>query len=658
MKFGGSHLEYILFNAPSADSSHRNRRSWILDLMNWVHPRAFLADLSFGEDQDPALERLKTLLKTLERSENFRKAVTENFRLFLLQSDPVELFATTGVPDQSGFLGEMSKRLLYRILPQPPGEHDLALAMMETFAGRSPARWLQQMDLKTFQQIVDLIACEELDSHFQHSIEDAVLILSIQIRSAGISPALRERMSKKSLRDNPFFSLGDQIRAMVEWKDPVLRERQADLVLKLIQECTEGLENVHAHLNEYGVSVEIVYQLERLRLQLHRMKTLVLLLVDKDRDRLAHILRLVTKLAEDLARVRSLRALLAVNLSLLAKKISERTAQTGEHYITRNRQELKDFIYRAMGGGFVMGFTTVIKFAILALPLAPFLTGTFASVNYATSFVVIQLLGFTVATKQPAMTATTLAARMQNLTEPKAFNDLIEELIHLVRSQVMAIFGNLIAVAPTVAVIDLLIFQMVGHHMIDDTHAREVLHSTTLFGPVIVYSIVTGIFLFASSQVAGWFDNFWVLHKMGPALRFNRKIQFVFGERAAARISLFFSKSVGAMAGNISLGVFLGLFPVIFRFFGVPLDIRHVTLSTGSVTAAALQLGPDIFLTPDFLLAVAGLLAIASGNVVTAFIFSMFVALRAREVQAPERSKIYRSFWSRVFQNPLRLFWI
>lgn len=655
LKFGGRDLENILFNAPGPESSHRARRSWTLDILDWIHPRAFLADLSY-RDSDPALERMAILLKTLQRSENFRKAFALNVRAFLLHSDAVTLFATTGVPNQSGIVSELMSRILYRILPQPPNDHDLSFAVMEAFSHRGQARWLGQVDQEMFRQFVEIVGTDELKAHFHRHIEDAILILSIQMRATGISPEIRERLSKKDLRENPFFNLGDQVRAMVDWKDLVLKQRQADLVLNLIDESFGAIENVQSHLNEYGVSVDIVYQIERLRLQLSRMRTLVHLLVE--RDHLDHVYGLLVSLADDLAQAQSLRALFSINLSLLSKKISERSAQTGEHYITRNRHELKAFLKSALGGGFVMGFTTVIKFMILALPLALFVNGFLASVNYALSFVIIQLLGFTIATKQPSMTATTLAAKMQHLSDAKAFSELIDELIHLVRSQVVAVFGNLAGVAPMVAVIDLSVYAMSGHHLVDDHHAEEIFHSASLLGPGVAYGILTGLFLFASSQVAGWFDNWWALHKMGPALRFNRKLQFVFGERAAARIALFFSQSIGGMAGNISLGFFLGLFPVFFKFFGIPLDIRHVTLSTGSAMAAVMQLGPGCILTPQFLFLVIGLLGIGAGNVISAFFCSMFVALRARGVKAPERSKIYRSFWERVFRNPFRLFWI
>ena len=105
-------------------------------------------------------------------------------------------------------------------------------------------------------------------------------------------------------------------------------------------------------------------------------------------------------------------ALLARHYSLLARQVTERSAETGEHYITRDRDEYRDMLRRAAGGGAVIAGTTFVKFAIAAVGLSAFWTGFWSGANYAASFVVVMLLHWTVATKQPAMTAPALAASL------------------------------------------------------------------------------------------------------------------------------------------------------------------------------------------------------------------------------------------------------
>ena len=66
----------------------------------------------------------------------------------------------------------------------------------------------------------------------------------------------------------------------------------------------------------------------------------------------------------------------------------------------------------AATGGVVLSVTTHVKFIVVSLGLAAFWSGFFAGLNYAVSFVIVQLIHGTVATKQPAMTAPAMARKL------------------------------------------------------------------------------------------------------------------------------------------------------------------------------------------------------------------------------------------------------
>ncbi len=642
LSVGQRNLETILFNTPTVVDSHRQRRSWMLDILDWIQAPTLLAI-----DQ-----RLDQLLKSLQKSENFKQNFVQAVQHYFLKSDAVELLVKTGVPNHAGFITELVERMHFRFLPQPPQDFDLSLAVVEGFAHKPVRNWLKKMDRETFRQFFEMLSSAELKNHFHRQIEDAIYLLSINVRASGLLPPIRERLTQKELRKISFFMLGDYAHDFLGHSQEA---GKAEEVLTAIQDCQTSLKDVYNHLNEFGVSVSIVYELDRIELQLKRMTLLVQLLKESNVE---HVHRLLGTLVQDMERSRSLGALFSQNLSLLSKKISDRTAQTGDHYITRTRDEQQEYLRRALGGGFITGFTTMIKFWIVMMPLAPFLIGLGASLNYAISFIVIQLFGFTLATKQPSMTASALAAKMEDLEDLKGLNNLVDEIVHLVRSQVIGIFGNMLSVIPTVFVLDLFGLLVFHRHLIDQDHAAHSMESVTFLGPAAFYAIFTGAVLFASSQVGGWIDNWWVFRKMSAALRHNRKLQFVFGESAAARVALFFGQNIGGFASNFSLGLFLGLLPVVFQFFGIPLDIRHVTLSTGMITAAIFSLGIDSLWSWEFFWVFLGILGIGFCNVTSAFFCSMFVALRARDVEASQRSRIYRLFWRKVFKRPQRLFWV
>lgn len=214
---------------------------------------------------------------------------------------------------------------------------------------------------------------------------------------------------------------------------------------------------------------------------------------------------------------RRLRALYDANSSLLAAKITERSAETGEHYITRTPREYLDMVRRAAGGGLVMSFTTLLKLALHVLALSAFWGGFLAGINYAISFVLIQLLHFTVATKQPAMTAPAIAAKLKDLERGNAVEEFVDEVANLTRSQVAAILGNVLVVFPAALGLSLLVARLWGSPPLDPIHAVQTLDSLSLLGPSLLFAAFTGVLLYASSILGGWVENWFVLRRMDSA---------------------------------------------------------------------------------------------------------------------------------------------
>jgi site-specific recombinase len=174
----------------------------------------------------------------------------------------------------------------------------------------------------------------------------------------------------------------------------------------------------------------------------------------------------------------------------------------------------------------------------------------------------------------------------------KAF---VDEVTHLVRSQVAAVFGNVFMVVPAVLLVNTLIQLLLGRPMISHAEAQHVLGTLTLLGPTLMWAGFTGGILFAASMIAGWTENWFVLHRLDSAMRHNPRITAFLGSERAARWSTFMRDNISGFASNIALGFMLGLIPAFTGFFGVELEARHVTLSTGQLAAAGASLGLDAF---------------------------------------------------------------
>jgi site-specific recombinase len=304
-----------------------------------------------------------------------------------------------------------------------------------------------------------------------------------------------------------------------------------------------------------------------------------------------------------------------------------------------------------------MSLTTLMKFAVLSLGLSAFWGGFFAGMNYAISFVIIQLLHFTVATKQPAMTAPAMAAKLKDLGPDGAIESFVDEVANLVRSQVAAVVGNLAAVIPAVLLLSTGLWFAFGAPMIDAKEAEHVLHSLDLRGPSLLFAAGTGVLLFASSIIAGWVENWFVLQRLDSAICYNPRITQVLGEPRAERWAGFMRRNVSGLAANVSLGLMLGLVPAFAVFFGLGLEVRHVTLSSGQLAAAAASLGPDLLSQPVFWWCVAGIALTGVLNVGVSFYLAFLLALKAHNVSGVDRGRIYRAIRHRTRSHLLSFLW-
>jgi site-specific recombinase len=101
----------------------------------------------------------------------------------------------------------------------------------------------------------------------------------------------------------------------------------------------------------------------------------------------------------------------------------------------------------------------------------------------------------------------------------------------------------------------------------------------------------------------------------------------------------------------------LGLVPAIASFFGLGLQVRHVTLSTGQIAAAAASLGADIFFQNAFWWCLAGLVITGLLNVGVSFYLAYRLALRAHNVNGVDRDQIRKAIRHRARTRLLSFFW-
>jgi site-specific recombinase len=197
-----------------------------------------------------------------------------------------------------------------------------------------------------------------------------------------------------------------------------------------------------------------------------------------------------------------------------------------------------------------------------------------------------------------------------------------------------------------------LVLGWTGKYIMPPEKAVKAIHAISILGPSVIYAAFTGVLLWASSLAAAWGGNWFACHHIGEALAGDCRLIRTLGTTRAARFARWWTRNIAGLCGNISFGFMLGLLPAVAEFSGVPLDIRHVTLSSCFLTASVATLGFEALATKAFVLAVLGIAGIALMNLTVSFSLAMFVATRACDIKSPERHAIYRAVARRVRRQP------
>ena len=644
-----------LVSGADADAPLAERVVWIEQLLAWVRARGGAA----AEGGAAPATRIRFFLQVLERHPDRRLAVSLLVRNTLRELSAIGLLCETGLPRASAFVQEFSDRLASKMLPAAPAENDMSVLFRRVFPDEGDADWVAALPSGVLDGIGNLLQHgEDVDagdpwSSFRRDAADALMILASQVQAIGLSQRVRQRTATERPLDTPFAGLSSTVHDYIEAAVGSERAEAEEAAVKsFMARCGTALGDVTRHLENYGVSIDLVYQLERAQLSLQRMEAIVLLR-GRDRSDHASTAHFVAALIRANYAQDSLRLLLRGNLKLMTRRIVESARKTGDHYITRDGHEYRAMLASAAIGGAVTGMTIIVKIATVGHGLPLFIDGLIASVNYALSFVLIHALHGTLATKQPAMTAAAMAHQLNSARARGRLRGFVDEVANLVRSQVAAILGNLMLVIPAALLVQAMLLLAGFGHLPDHEHALQYVESLSVWSAAPFYAATTGVLLWLSALIAGWFENWATFRRLPEAIAQAPRIKALLGPERAARAATLIENNVAALGGNVSLGLLLGMAPVFAAFFGLPLEVRHVTLSTGQLAPASWSYGAGIFSLAVFWWAVVGIGVIGFLNLTVSFGLALTVAIRSTGRGAVSRRRLRRAVFARVRTAPL-----
>jgi site-specific recombinase len=576
-------------------------------------------------------------LQLLEADPALGQRFRDSWLQFLREIDAVPLFADAGLPAHPGLVAEVFRRLFARLLPSARADADAGLLFIGIFSSPQAVERFGALSARSFESLAGLLwppADAHRDLPVHRDLRQALRLLATRIAGRGAVTAIRER-GTRDIHDSPFYQLVFDTERLAAAAAAGSHDAELPGWRQTIARCREELEQVHLHMEDAGVSSALVYDL---------------LSIEAALDRMALLAALVHGPLDDTRLVQLFRQ----NLTLLARKTVERTGHSGEHYVARDRRGYGQMWRAAVGGGLITVITAAIKSQLVGAHLPLFVEGFLIGTDYAVTFVLLQVFHFALATKQPSMTAAALAGIVRSNRGEERWHEISAYAAQISRTQLAAAFGNVIAVCIGGILFQYLWTWLFHGHYLSDSNAEHAYESMNpLESGTAIFAAFTGVLLWIGALVGGWVENLIVFNRIPHAI-IQHPLGHRLGPRHMQRLAGWLERNAAAWSNSIVLGYLLGLAPVIARFFGIPLDVRHVTLSTGMVALAAAQYGLAAFDHAWLYLAIAGIAVTFVLNLSVSFAIASVVALRAYSVPGREQLQILRYIGREFRRAPMQ----
>lgn len=609
----------------------------------------FAEVLRFFRENPEILENFKYYLQNIFKGKAFNLSLTE-----------------ANILSENAFIPELKKRILNKVLP--PVVNKNTIWYMIDNVSLTPKK-----DLSFFHNLPE----NELDELFRLlGISDFIIspevkkemLFSMNILSWRVTGAAMEvevvRMAPQYKNfDNPFLALQNELEELAAdfEKDNQLQLSSKNSRYKqikiYIEQCLEFVNIAFKNSSKYGISGKINQSLLKIRQQVQRIFDIIqLLVIDEEKDVLLNSKQLVFNILSYKSHRNNISELINDSTRLISHLITNHTAETGTHYITSSRKEYMTMFYKASGGGIIVGALCVLKMLYGYIPGSDFSHAFLYSMNYAMGFVMIYLMGFTLATKQPAMTAATMT---KVLAEEGNIKSSSTEFAHLVsklfRSQFIAFVGNVLLSFPIALLIIYGLDVFFSQNLAIERSDKLLKDLDPLKSKAILHACIAGFYLFISGIISGNIGNNSVFYQIPERIAKSISISRLFGKNFAKGLSKYYAKNWPGIVSNFWFGVFLGATAPVGLFLGLDLDIRHITFAAGNLALGLY--GKDFTIDSyTFFISLVTVFLIGFFNFLVSFSLSMFLAFRSRKLNFGQVGELYKGIFRYFLKHPLKFF--
>ena len=625
-----------------------------------------------------SVQPMRELFQSLKRT-NFEvflaylknnEEIKNNFRdyLFILFSNKSFSKALTdaNILSENAFFPELKKRISYKFLPPVEDENTISYIISKVlFNPQSDSNYIKKINPEDGSEFFKLMEIEKISTLPKVKKELLISANILALRSVGnaLEAGIAKMVPEYKNFDNPFVALQSELDSLIGRfkEDENLQINSKDVDYKQIkiylQQCLDFVDKAFKNASKFGISSKINQSLLKIRQQLRRIQDIIpILVVDNEEDVLTNSKNLVSNTLKYNSHRNNVRELIDDSTRLISHLITSHTAETGTHYIATSSKEYLKMFWKASGGGIIVGFLCIFKMMMSYSHGSEFSHAVLYSLNYAFGFIIIYLLGFTLATKQPAMTAATMAKVLSDeSSSDKNYKEFANLVAKLSRTQFIAFVGNVLWSFPVALAI------IYGMDWFRDENfavakADKLLKDLNpIESKAILHACIAGFFLFISGIISGNISNSSIFNQVPERISQSPFLNQVIGAKNSNKLSDFYTKHWAGIISNFWFGIFLGVIAPLGVFLGLDLDIRHITFSAGNFALALYGKGFDID-TYTFMISLVTIFLIGAFNFIVSFGLSMLLAFRSRKVNFGELTIIYKSILKYFIKNPLRFF--
>lgn len=663
---------------------------------------------------ETALQAVRTLCQLLLGNPLQAHRLRRHLVCVLQSRRHTSLYTDIGIHSNNGFFSELLRHITYCILPPALEKTYLSDALDQILYVKTDYRWIAAVPMAQWLVLCEIVQqadggaqAEPVCSNknlstpaiqtasknlFLPGILEAIRTLSYRICAIGLEPQLVRIHTEIEKYESPFLMQNIEVNAI--FAAYTANEEQSGIeyaaaidskhLLVMLDQCQTVIGKIRNKALLHGTSIALSYLLVVLTQSIIRMQKLLFLLTEPEigadvkqpsaapeQSLCMHAVndlpvvdarreaagRLVLELIEAHNKKYDLGQLFANNFSLLARNITENASRTGEHYIAESRQVYRAMFLSSAGAGVIISVMAMCKILASYLRAAPLVEAFLFSMNYSLGFMLIHVLHFTVATKQPAMTAARIAAGLHSKDGRHIDLESMSELIVKVwRTQFVAVLGNLVTAMPFAYLLALSYRAIFGHHLVSAEKAQHLLHEIDPFHSLALwYAMIAGVCLFVAGLVSGYYDNRALYTHFAARITQLRLLGRLLGENRHQRLAIYLENNLGGLMSNFYFGIFLGSAATLGDLLGLPIDIRHVTFS--STNFATSVVGLDHHLSwQQVLISLVGILAIGCMNLFVSFGLALVVALRSRGARFERAPLLLKILAQRFVHRPKDFF--